>query len=71
MVWKFERFAGVSQLLVLSLLERWRDSGDGDGFERHVSSVCALYEAQRDALLAAADKHLKGLAEWDTPQVSA
>eukprot|EP00658_Telonema_sp_P-2_P003627 TRINITY_DN11351_c0_g1_i2.p1 TRINITY_DN11351_c0_g1~~TRINITY_DN11351_c0_g1_i2.p1 ORF type:complete len:460 (-),score=87.29 TRINITY_DN11351_c0_g1_i2:27-1406(-) len=57
--------SGVSQALVLALLEHWRDL---NGFEKHVERVCALYERQRDALLGAADQHLNGLAEWSSPK---
>ena len=56
--------SGLSQAVLLKLMQHWGT----DGFEAHVKSVCAFYQAQRDAFLASADKHLTGLAEWTRPE---
>ncbi|XP_054845972.1 kynurenine/alpha-aminoadipate aminotransferase, mitochondrial-like [Eublepharis macularius] len=52
-----------TQVLLLQLLKKWGQKG----FLNHTDRVAMLYRKQRDALLAAADKWLKGLAEWYTP----
>ncbi|XP_057581247.1 kynurenine/alpha-aminoadipate aminotransferase, mitochondrial-like isoform X2 [Hippopotamus amphibius kiboko] len=52
-----------TQLLVSQLLHQWGE----DGFLAHVERVIDFYRKQRDALLAAADKWLSGLAEWHVP----
>uniref|UniRef100_A0A8C3WYG3 Kynurenine/alpha-aminoadipate aminotransferase, mitochondrial n=1 Tax=Catagonus wagneri TaxID=51154 RepID=A0A8C3WYG3_9CETA len=52
-----------SQLLVSQLLHQWGE----DGFLAHVERVTNVYRKQMDALLAAADKWLSGLAEWHVP----
>ncbi|XP_057576244.1 kynurenine/alpha-aminoadipate aminotransferase, mitochondrial-like isoform X2 [Hippopotamus amphibius kiboko] len=52
-----------AQLLVSQLLHQWGE----DGFLAHVERVIDFYRKQRDALLAAADKWLSGLAEWHVP----
>uniref|UniRef100_A0A8C0GIY2 Kynurenine/alpha-aminoadipate aminotransferase, mitochondrial n=1 Tax=Chelonoidis abingdonii TaxID=106734 RepID=A0A8C0GIY2_CHEAB len=44
-----------------AISENWED------FELFVSRVVAFYRDQRDAMLAAADKWLKGLADWRAP----
>jgi 2-aminoadipate transaminase len=39
-----------------------------DGFlDRHVPTIRALYKAQRDAMQAALQRHLAGIARWVTP----
>merc|ERR1711916_90250 len=53
--------SGVSQAILLKLLQRW----GYDGFEEHVQQVSDFYRKQRDALLAAADRHLAGKATWN------
>ncbi|XP_015262855.1 PREDICTED: kynurenine/alpha-aminoadipate aminotransferase, mitochondrial-like [Gekko japonicus] len=53
-----------TQVLLLQLLKKWGHRG----FLDHADRVATLYRKQRDALLAAADKWLKGLAEWYTPK---
>eukprot|EP00041_Stephanoeca_diplocostata_P017690 m.362289 g.362289 ORF g.362289 m.362289 type:complete len:469 (-) comp20786_c1_seq2:868-2274(-) len=55
--------SGLSQMCVLKLLLHWGDAG----FDRHIASTVDFYRAQRDAFLAAASKHLTGLAEWHAP----
>ncbi|XP_006006337.1 kynurenine/alpha-aminoadipate aminotransferase, mitochondrial isoform X2 [Latimeria chalumnae] len=37
------------------------------GFLEHVDSVVEFYRKQRDAMVTAADKWLKGIAEWHVP----
>lgn len=56
--------SGVSQAVLLKLMQHWGE----EGFEDHVKSVCSFYQAQRDAFLASADKHLTGLAGWTRPE---
>jgi len=38
-----------SQAVVLALLERWES--EGDGLEKHLTSVRGFYKAQRDAFM--------------------
>ncbi|XP_020853523.1 kynurenine/alpha-aminoadipate aminotransferase, mitochondrial [Phascolarctos cinereus] len=52
-----------TQLLITQLLQQWGE----EGFLNHVNRVIAFYKERRDAMLAAADKWLKGLAEWHAP----
>ncbi|KAI5167819.1 kynurenine/alpha-aminoadipate aminotransferase, mitochondrial isoform X1 [Manis pentadactyla] len=52
-----------SQVLVSELLHQWGE----EGFLAHVERVTEFYRAQKDALLAAADRWLSGLAEWHVP----
>ncbi|XP_067601470.1 kynurenine/alpha-aminoadipate aminotransferase, mitochondrial-like isoform X2 [Pseudorca crassidens] len=52
-----------TQLLVSQLLHQWGE----EGFLAHVDRVIDFYRKQRDALLAAANKWLSGLAEWKVP----
>ncbi|XP_043421591.1 kynurenine/alpha-aminoadipate aminotransferase, mitochondrial isoform X1 [Prionailurus bengalensis] len=52
-----------TQLLVSQLLHQWGE----EGFLAHVERVTDFYRKQKDALLAAADKWLSGLAEWHVP----
>uniref|UniRef100_A0A8C9CG40 Aminoadipate aminotransferase n=1 Tax=Phocoena sinus TaxID=42100 RepID=A0A8C9CG40_PHOSS len=52
-----------TQLLVSQLLHQWGE----EGFLAHVERVIDFYRKQKDALLAAADKWLSGLAEWQVP----
>ncbi|CAI9158696.1 unnamed protein product [Rangifer tarandus platyrhynchus] len=52
-----------TQLMVSQLLHQWGE----EGFLAHVDRVIDFYRKQRDALLAAADKWLSGLAEWHVP----
>ncbi|KAI9001792.1 pyridoxal phosphate-dependent transferase [Hyaloraphidium curvatum] len=56
--------SGPSQLLVASLVGKWKL----EGFLEHVGRVEAFYVARRDAFLRAADKHLKRLATWNVPR---
>ncbi|XP_006864609.1 PREDICTED: kynurenine/alpha-aminoadipate aminotransferase, mitochondrial [Chrysochloris asiatica] len=52
-----------TQLLVSQLLHQWGEKG----FFAHVDRVIDFYKNQRDAMLAAADKWLRDLAEWHVP----
>lgn len=55
---------GLSQVAIAKLLAHWGP----DGFDAHVAGICDLYRSQRDAFLAAANRHLTGLAEWVVPE---
>lgn len=55
--------SGVSQMMVAKLLEKW----GVDGFITHTRSVSSFYEEKSRMFLKAADRHLKGLAEWSIP----
>ncbi|XP_005607779.1 kynurenine/alpha-aminoadipate aminotransferase, mitochondrial isoform X2 [Equus przewalskii] len=52
-----------AQFLISHLLRQWGE----EGFLAHVERVAQFYRNQKDALLAAADKWLSGLAEWHVP----
>uniref|UniRef100_H0XUV2 Kynurenine/alpha-aminoadipate aminotransferase, mitochondrial n=1 Tax=Otolemur garnettii TaxID=30611 RepID=H0XUV2_OTOGA len=52
-----------NQFMVSQLLHRWGE----EGFLAHVRRVIDFYRNQKDAVLAAADKWLNGLAEWHAP----
>nr|XP_005309775.1 kynurenine/alpha-aminoadipate aminotransferase, mitochondrial isoform X2 [Chrysemys picta bellii] len=52
-----------TQILMSELLHKWGQKG----FLEHVDRIMEFYRTQRDAMLAAADKWLKGLAEWNIP----
>ena len=56
--------ASLSQVVTNKLLQLWGN----DGLKEHISQVAKFYEERRDAMLAAADKHLTGLCEWRIPQ---
>ncbi|KAF6091875.1 aminoadipate aminotransferase [Phyllostomus discolor] len=52
-----------TQLMIFQLLHQWGQ----EGFLAHVDRVTNYYRKQKDAILAAADKWLSGLAEWHAP----
>uniref|UniRef100_H0UXR3 Kynurenine/alpha-aminoadipate aminotransferase, mitochondrial n=1 Tax=Cavia porcellus TaxID=10141 RepID=H0UXR3_CAVPO len=52
-----------SFIMVLQLLQQWGE----EGFLAHVNRIIDFYRSQRDAILAAAEKWLSGLAEWHVP----
>ncbi|XP_063166372.1 kynurenine/alpha-aminoadipate aminotransferase, mitochondrial [Candoia aspera] len=52
-----------TQLMITQLLQQWGLKG----FLDHVDSVVNFYKKQRDVMLNAADKWLKGLADWHIP----
>lgn len=55
--------SGVSQIILQKILEAWGE----EGFNAHCQNVANFYCQRRDSLAAAADKYLKGLAEWHVP----
>jgi kynurenine/2-aminoadipate aminotransferase len=56
--------SGVSQIMVTKLLDHWGKRG----FDEHANKVAAFYCRRRDVLLAAAERHLTGLATWSAPE---
>lgn len=56
--------SSLTQAIVHSLLSSW----GYDNFKKHTEGVSALYLRKRDIFEAAMKKHLKGLAEWVTPE---
>nr|XP_028600125.1 kynurenine/alpha-aminoadipate aminotransferase, mitochondrial isoform X2 [Podarcis muralis] len=52
-----------TQLMIAQLLQQWGQKG----FLDHVDGVVDFYKKQRDVMLVAADKWLKGLADWHSP----
>ncbi|XP_030306077.1 kynurenine/alpha-aminoadipate aminotransferase, mitochondrial isoform X3 [Calypte anna] len=58
-----ERKKEIYQIMVSQLLQQWGEKG----FLEHIDRVVEFYRTQRDAMLIAADKWLKDLAEWYPP----
>ena len=61
---------GLSQGLVSALFDSWAARHGGDavvGFEIHMSKVAQFYQERCAFFLAAAERHLTGLAEWTAP----
>lgn len=56
--------SSLSQVLVLQLLNHWGH----DGFMNHIHEIEGFYEKRRDAMIAAAERHLTGLCEWNVPK---
>jgi len=56
--------SSLTQAIIHSLLSSW----GYDNFKKHTERVSALYLQKRDIFEAAMNKHLKGLAEWVTPE---
>lgn len=54
---------GVTQAMVLALLESWGK----EGWKAHLEGVCAFYRSQRNHFLSSAERHLAGLVEWNAP----
>ncbi|XP_074397353.1 kynurenine/alpha-aminoadipate aminotransferase, mitochondrial isoform X2 [Zonotrichia albicollis] len=52
-----------TQIMISQLLQQWGQKG----FLEHIDRVVDFYRIQRDAMLTAADKWLKDLAEWYPP----
>ncbi|XP_075005433.1 kynurenine/alpha-aminoadipate aminotransferase, mitochondrial isoform X2 [Calonectris borealis] len=52
-----------TQIMISQLLQQWGEKG----FLEHIDRVVEFYRTQRDAMLIAADKWLKDLAEWYPP----
>ncbi|KAI8834324.1 pyridoxal phosphate-dependent transferase [Chytridium lagenaria] len=55
--------SGMSQMIVYHVLKKWGI----EGFLAHTDSVATFYEEKAKVFLEAANKHLKGLAEWTEP----
>ncbi|XP_014785050.1 kynurenine/alpha-aminoadipate aminotransferase, mitochondrial isoform X1 [Octopus bimaculoides] len=55
--------SGLSQFLIYKILTEWGLSG----FKEHAKKVAEFYEKRRDITIDAAEKHLKGIAEWNVP----
>ncbi|XP_068125390.1 kynurenine/alpha-aminoadipate aminotransferase, mitochondrial isoform X1 [Hyperolius riggenbachi] len=55
--------SAFTQIMIFQLLQKW----GVEGFLDHIESVINFYKMQRDTMLACADKHLSGLAEWHSP----
>ncbi|KAJ7397951.1 Kynurenine/alpha-aminoadipate aminotransferase, mitochondrial [Pitangus sulphuratus] len=56
-------FLQFEKIMISQLLQQWGQKG----FLEHIDRVVDFYRTQRDAMLIAADKWLKGLAEWYPP----
>lgn len=56
--------SGVSQVILQKILEKWGE----EGLNEHCKQVADFYCQRRDVLLTAANKHLDGLAEWNSPE---
>ena len=56
--------SGLSQAVVSKMFDFW---GGTKGFLNHCDEVATFYKSQRDAFVNAADKHLKGLVEFNLP----
>ncbi|KAF8150114.1 PLP-dependent transferase [Crassisporium funariophilum] len=56
--------SSLTQAIVLKLLDSWGH----EGFRIHTEFVSEFYRQKRDVFEAAMNKHLSGLAEWDTPE---
>ena len=54
----------LTQVLALSVLTRW----GYDGFAAHTARVAEFYRRKRDVFQAAMERHLRGVAEWSTPE---
>ncbi|KAK3602727.1 hypothetical protein CHS0354_017169 [Potamilus streckersoni] len=55
--------SGVSQAILLAVLQHMGH----DGFFAHCEKVAEYYRRKRDLCVNFAEKHLKGLAEWNVP----
>ena len=54
-----------------ALFDSWAAQNNGDafpGFEARMAEVTSFYQRQSEAFLAAAEKHLTGLADWTVPR---
>lgn len=59
--------SGVSQAMMLALIEHW-GAESVDKFLAHCRRTALFYQQKRDLFLRCAEKHLSGLAKWNTPQ---
>lgn len=55
--------SGLSMVFLAKIFEHWGYVG----FLDHAAKTAKFYETKRDMCLAAAERHLKGLAEWSIP----
>ncbi|KAE8748386.1 hypothetical protein FOCC_FOCC004818 [Frankliniella occidentalis] len=55
--------SSLAQVLAFQLLNIWGT----DKLKQHYKNVRAFYKERRDIMIRAAEKHLKGLAEWNVP----
>ena len=55
--------SSLPQVVTSSLLDQW----GLEGFHSHVAEVEDFYRKRRDQMVAAADKHLTGLVEYNVP----
>lgn len=55
--------SGLTQFVILKILELW----GLEGFKSHALKAADFYRQRRDVTIDAAEKHLKGIAEWDVP----
>eukprot|EP00761_Pharyngomonas_kirbyi_P014099 gb/GECH01014129.1/.p1 GENE.gb/GECH01014129.1/~~gb/GECH01014129.1/.p1 ORF type:complete len:435 (+),score=116.56 gb/GECH01014129.1/:1-1305(+) len=55
--------SAMSQTIAAALLNAW----GLEGFYKHIRSIQQFYKDRRNLFLAAAEKHLLGLADWSTP----
>ncbi|PFH53413.1 hypothetical protein AMATHDRAFT_55357 [Amanita thiersii Skay4041] len=56
--------SSIVQMLVYKVLSTWGISG----FLSHTARIAEFYRARRDILEASLRKHMRGLAEWNTPE---
>jgi kynurenine/2-aminoadipate aminotransferase len=55
--------SGLGQICLSSLLKQWGIQG----FQKHTKQVSEFYKRKRNVFIKAAEKYLKGLAEWTVP----
>ncbi|CAH1776831.1 unnamed protein product [Owenia fusiformis] len=55
--------SAISQLVLYQILNTWGVSG----YKAHTERVAELHKQKRDCMLLAADKYLRGMAEWSEP----
>ncbi|KAJ1526082.1 hypothetical protein ONE63_009247 [Megalurothrips usitatus] len=56
--------SSIAQVLAYQLFKTWGN----DELQKHYRSVRNFYKERRNLMLDAAEKHLKGLAEWTIPK---
>jgi kynurenine/2-aminoadipate aminotransferase len=57
--------SGISQMILSKILSTWKTD---NGFNHHCDRVAHFYEQRKQVMVAAAEKHLTGLAQWDVPE---
>lgn len=55
--------SALSQVVLYQLLKKW----GFEGLREHFAGIKKFYRQKRDLMIAAAQKHLTGLAEWNNP----